>query len=90
MAHFYGWIRGEKGKKVTHIGSETSGFNAVLNGFSFGLRVSLFSDGKEDKAEVFLTGGSNTDIVPILIGSYSREDLLGNRKSGSKQQLTKF
>jgi hypothetical protein len=78
MAYFYGWLRGEKGKKVTHTGSDTSGLNGVLNGYSFGVRVSLFNDGKEDKAEIFLTGGSNEKIRPVSIGFYNRLDLIKN------------
>ena len=83
MAHFYGWLKGEHGKKVSHIGSETSGLNGVLNGLSFGVRVSLFNDGIEDKAEVFLTFGSNDEsngLKRLSIGTFSRVDLLTTHK----------
>lgn len=78
MAHFYGWLRGEHGKKVTHTGSDTSGLNAVLNGFSFGIRVSLYFDGNEDKAEIFLTFGSNEELrqsKTVSLGTFCREDI---------------
>lgn len=76
MAHFYGSLRGEKGKKVTHTGSETSGLNATLNGFGFGVRVSLHFDGNEDKADIYLTGGSNDEMKPVLIGTFGRMDII--------------
>ena len=80
MARFYGWIRGEKGKRVVHIGSETSGLNVLLNGHGFGVRASLFYDGVEDKVEIYLTGGSNDEVKPVMIGSFVRSDLIRIRR----------
>lgn len=76
MAHFWGSLKGEFGKKVTNLGSKLSGLEASLNGSDFGVSVSLYNEGEEDKVDIYLTGGSNEKVTPVQIGTFTRKDLI--------------
>lgn len=89
MAHFYGWLRGERVKRITETASETTGLKAVLNGFSFGVRVSLYNDGKEDVAAIYLTGGSNEKVIPAIVGTFTRKSLLETRSPKRRMKKSK-
>jgi len=72
MAHFIGKVHGARGQ-VTRLGHGS--MHTEANGWDFGVKVNLYQKDGEDRAEIYLTGGSRGNCIPVIIGDYSRADL---------------
>jgi len=68
MSHFYGSMRGNRGK-ATRGGTKKSGFEAHIRGWNIGIRAHCFYNTEKDKDSilVYKTGGSNRSCADELI-----------------------
>jgi hypothetical protein len=76
MAHFRGWLQGNRGA-TSRLGGKQSGIRVSTNGWNLGVEVTGYFD-KEKDTDVFtvvLTGGSNGHFPGFEIGHYSQVDL---------------
>lgn len=71
MAHFRGTLQGNRGE-TSRLGSKASGLEATLNGWNFGVRVSLFVDTNgNDAVHIALTSGSDFRGAYKAIGCFN-------------------
>lgn len=79
MSQYIGYLNGSKGE-ASRLGTKQSGIVSNVNGLDFGVRVSLYHRDGEDKADIFLTGGSHAEESPVFIGTFRADDLHRNIK----------
>jgi len=75
MAHFYGTLQGSKGQ-ATRQGNRHSGISTSCQGWSCGIDVLGNSSMDLDVFSVFLTSGTDNDKNRIMLGTFTRQDLL--------------
>ena len=73
MSHFYGDLKGNRGK-ATRCGTANSGIKAHVRGWNVGCEAWCYTDGDVDVVEIYVTTGSNGRGNNILLGRYFNDN----------------
>lgn len=84
MAHFYGWIQGNRGE-ATRMGSKDSGIDAWVQGWNSRISAGVEYDsrtGKDVGGVRFGTGPSNYNGGALAINFHNLDDVINALNSG--------
>ena len=82
MAHFYGSMKGSRGK-VTRCGGKQGGITAHLRGWDVGAEIEVLNIHGRDVCRVYATSGSNASEPRVLIREFSTIDEV--KRNGTSQ-----
>ena len=69
MARFYGSMTGRSKTEATRLGTEDKPVHAHIRGWNVGIEVECTAADGKDYIKVYLTGGSNGNAKPRLVGT---------------------
>lgn len=84
MAHFYGWLQGNRGE-ATRMGAKDSGIDSWVQGWGSRIRVHMGYDAREDKdygSAIFGTGPSNYNGGSLAINFDNLDDVINALNQG--------
>jgi hypothetical protein len=77
LAHFIGFLTGQRGNIISRLGSKNSGLTVEANGWNFGIqaRIKFNVDTGKDEILITLTDGSKQQGKTKFLGRYTKESL---------------